>query len=652
MQSSGCIALLAVSLATGVSVSAPTPAAAANFFERLFAPPSRERPPLYDSNVRGPAYGYESQRGYYGNGGGYPYGTQPRPNVGQETTPPPRPVAKVAAPKYYTYKPDKPTVATLDKLTDPVTTASVTADGSPSLGDNPFEELRRYLSDIRIRALPEVIAALKAHYSAKPHFIWVSGSAPNGKAKAVVAVLADAASVGLDPQDYKVDVPSDGYDMNDPAARQKSLMRFEMQLSAAALTYDLDAQRGRVAADRISGYHDLPRKKVDLEAALSTIESNADAASWLADQNPKGPQFKELEAELAKLRAAGPSEQVKIDPATLVRPGGSSAELPNVVQAIRLYASDDLKSKFSDTLANYAGSTDYSPDLVSLVKAFQKEKGLGTDGVIGKNTIAAMTGFSNADKIDKVVLAMERARWLPGVLPAERVFVNEAAFDATYFKDDRPQISTRVIVGQKSHQTYFFSDEIETVEFNPYWGVPQSIIINEMLPKLRQNPNYLDRMGYQLEYHGKDISSTSVNWNQIGSTKAFSVRQPPGQDNALGQLKILFPNSHAIYLHDTPTKSLFKQSVRDFSHGCVRMQDPRGMAAEVLGVSRQKVADYINSGKNQGVDVPHKIPVFLAYFTAWPGADGKVQFYGDVYDRDMYLDRAIAATEDARHAEG
>ncbi len=105
-------------------------------------------------------------------------------------------------------------------------------------------------------------------------------------------------------------------------------------------------------------------------------------------------------------------------------------------------------------------------------------------------------------------------------------------------------------------------------------------------------------------------------------------------------------------MHDTPTKSLFKNSVRDFSHGCVRMQDPRGMAAEVLGVSRQKVADYINSGKNQGVDVPHKIPVFLAYFTAWPNADGQVQFYRDIYNRDMYLDRAIATTEGERHAEG
>lgn len=493
---------------------------------------------------------------------------------------------------------------------------------------------------------------LKSHYSADPHFIWVSGSAPNEKAKAVIAVLNNAAAVGLDPQDYQVDPPADGYDTGDPVARQKALMRFEMQLSAAVLTYALDATRGRVAPDRISGYHDMPRKTVDLVAALKTLETSTDAATWLQHRNPQGSQFQELKAELAKLRAADPGEVVKIADGTLIHPGQSNPELPNVVKAIKLRASDALKTKFADTLNNYAGSTSYTPDLVSLVKAFQKENNLGTDGVIGKNTIAAMTGFSNADKINKVVLAMERARWLPGVLPGQRVFVNEAAFEAAYFDDNQQKLATKVIVGKKNHQTYFFSNEIQLVEFNPYWGVPQSIIINEMLPKLRRNPAYLNRMGYQLYYKGKAISSTSVNWNDISSTKAFAVRQPPGEDNALGQLKILFPNKHAIYMHDTPTKSLFKRSVRDFSHGCVRMQDPRGMAAEVLGISREKVADYIKTGKNQGVDLKHKIPVYLTYFTAWPNADGKVKFYNDIYDRDMYLNRAIDSTEAVRHAEG
>ncbi len=151
----------------------------------------------------------------------------------------------------------------------------------------------------------------------------------------------------------------------------------------------------------------------------------------------------------------------------------------------------------------------------------------------------------------------------------------------------------RVVVGQKSNQTYFFSDTIETVEYNPYWGVPHSIIVNEMLPKLYEDPAYLDDIGYEVTTaSGAPISSTAVDWHAVALKKLpINVRQRPGDDNALGELKILFPNSHAIYMHDTPSKRLFQRDSRAFSHGCVRLEDPRAMAAAVLG----KPVDYIAS---------------------------------------------------------
>lgn len=642
--------LLATALAAGVSVMPARPANAANFFEQLFGASSQERHYGERYNQRGPSYGYGQRR--YGDGY-YPPAPEAQYAPNARYAPAPKPLPKVTGPKYYTYRPDELKLVSFDNLTDPVTTGSLSKNGLPGLSIDPFDEARHYLSDVKLRALPEVAAAVKAHYSADPEFIWVSGSSINGKAKSVLDVLADAASVGLEPDDYKVTIPDDAFDLSDMADRQRALMQFEMDLSAAALTYTLDATRGRVDPNRISGYHDLPRKKVDLEAALAQMEKADDAGTWLVQQNPQGEQFQELKAELARLKAAdAAAPSVEIADGTFVRPGESSPEIANIVAAIQQRASDTLKSDFETTFLSYDKSDSYSPDLVSLVKAFQKENGLSADGVIGSNTIAAMTGFSNADKINQVVLSMERARWLPGVLPAQRVFINEPAFEVYYVADNEQKLKTRVVVGQKNHQTYFFSDQIETVEFNPYWGVPQSIIINEMLPKLRRDPSYLDRMGYQLEYKGQDVSSSSFNWNTIGSTKAFSVRQPPGDDNALGELKILFPNKHAIYLHDTPSKSLFNKVVRDFSHGCVRMQDPRGMAAAVLGISREKVADYIATGQNQGVAVPQKIPVFAAYFTAWPNAEGKVEYFRDIYDRDTYLNRALASTEAERHAAG
>lgn len=636
--------LLAAALAAGTTFAPVQPAHAAGFFNALFGVRSPRETGYGRGYYRDQGYG-NGQRGY---GRGY-YPPAPQSSEPAYTEPAPLPEAKTH--EYFTYKPDAMEVVSLASLIDPVTTASVAQDGSAPMAADPFGEARAYLGDVSIRAVQGVGEAVKAYYSTNPHYIWVSGSSVNERAHSVLAVLQDAAAVGLDPADYKVDVPADSFDMADMASRQKELIRFEMNLSAAVLTYALDAKRGRIAPDRISDYYDLPRKKVDLKADLEQVATAGDAGEWLKGQNPQGKQFQDLKAELARLRAADVTPQVTVAEGTFVRPGGTSPEMPNIVKAIEAKASDTLKTDFADTLATYQQSEDYTPDLVKLVRAFQKEKGLSPDGIIGSGTVSALSSLTNAGKIERVVDAMEQARWLPGTLPAQRVFINEAAFEATYFENNEPKLVTKAIVGQTNHQTNFFSDQIETVEFNPYWGVPQSIIIREMLPKLRRDPTYLDRLGYQLQYKGKDVSSSEFNWNTISSTKAFSVRQPPGEDNALGQLKILFPNKHAIYMHDTPAKSLFKKQVRDFSHGCVRLQDPRGMAAAVLGISRDKVDQYIATGQNQGVSVPTKIPVFVAYFTAWPDATGTVHYYNDIYDRDTYLQRAIKATEAERHPE-
>jgi murein L,D-transpeptidase YcbB/YkuD len=200
-------------------------------------------------------------------------------------------------------------------------------------------------------------------------------------------------------------------------------------------------------------------------------------------------------------------------------------------------------------------------------------------------------------------------------------------------------------VGGKNTQTYFFQDQIETVEFNPYWGVPRSIIINEMLPKLRQNPGYLDQNGYEVSIKGQTVSSSSIDWRQ---TNAVDVRQPPGQGNALGELKILFPNTHSIYMHDTPQKSFFSKDMRALSHGCVRLAEPRKMAAAVLGLTEADIASRIAGGKNKQASVTQPIPVYVSYFTAWPNKDGAVDYFDDVYERDTYTKRAFDAIKKSR----
>lgn len=564
-----------------------------------------------------------------------------------------RPAPKVSSPRYYTYKAEPMRrIQAAARATDPVVTGSVQNGDLPPMLRAPLTDTRQYLAEVSASATGDVAKAVEGYYGVNGKFIWIEGTGVNAQAKSVMAVLADAASVGLDPRDYAVEVPADDFDRADMTARDRALVDFEVRLTSAALTYIQDTVRGRIDPNKISGYHDFKRKTVNLAGKLKVIASSHDAAAFLKSQNPSSPEFLALAKELATLRAQnGDEPRVEIAPGTLLKPGIANPELANVVAGIRQKGSDALKSEHSATLAAYQGTPEYTPELVSLVEGFQKENGLKADGIVGKASIRLLVGGdTTADRIHKLEVAMEQARWLPADLGSRYVFINQPAFMVYYHDQNKEQFSMRVVVGSKSNQTYFFQDEIQTVEFNPYWGVPQSIIINEMLPKLRSDPGYLDRLGYQVEVGGRAVSSYDVNWN--GSTAGISVRQPPSDDNALGELKILFPNSHAIYMHDTPSKSFFARDQRALSHGCVRLADPRRMAAAVLNTSVDDIAKQIAGGRNKGVQVPQRIPVYVAYFTAWPNKDGKVEYFDDVYERDMYMDRAFEATRAARQAEG
>jgi len=500
----------------------------------------------------------------------------------------PMPQVHVSNPTFYDYKPDALKPVSLDKLCTPpapaqppvagtagpeTTGAAVADDQAPS----SFAQACASLAGASLRMLPEVSRAVAAWYGAHPALVWSDGNGVSAKALAAIAVLNASGVVGLDPADYRVETPN--LDGLDDQARQAALLRFDVALSAKALTYVLDAQRGRVDPDRISGYHDLPRKTVDLAAAMSTMTGDGDVAHWLQAQNPDNAQFKALVAELARLRADGPAPEP--------RHSGKS------------------RHKHRD---------------------------------------------SAADKIAKVEMSLERLRWLPQQFGDRYVFLNQPAFEVTYFNGNDKPLSMRAVVGRPDAQTYFFVDHIKDVQYNPYWNVPRSIVVNEMLPKLYRDGSYLDDHGYEvLNQRGRQIASNSVDWAAFAKNAAsVEVRQPPGRRNALGLVKIEFPNKHAIYMHDTPEKSFFTRDMRALSHGCVRLQHPKEMAAALLGKSVGYVEKQIARGENASERVGADIPVYLAYFTAWPDPDGAVRYYGDVYDRDAHLKTALEKTEAAR----
>jgi len=486
------------------------------------------------------------------------------------------PTVRVSNPDFFTYVPDKLTNVALGSVCEfkpasnggaennkPQESSASDVPATPASGSSSasvFAQACAASPAISMRMMPQVGEAIARHYSKNPQLIWSDQGGINGKAQAAIASLAASDSVGLDPADYRVALPE--LQSANTGDTPLALMRFELALSAKVLTYVLDATRGRIDPNRLSGYHDLPRKTVDLLDALATIAQSSDITAYLESRNPDNLQVRALVAELARQRGQDPQ--------------GSAAKLR---------------------------------------------------------------------------FALEQLRWLPGELGTRYVFLNQPAFEVSYFNGAGAPLTMRAIVGKPNAQTYFFTDRIKEITYNPYWNVPRSIVINEMLPKLWRDPSYLDRLGYEVSNsRGREVASNSVDWAAVATQQtSIDVRQPPGRGNALGRLKIDFPNKHAIYMHDTNQKHLFAREQRALSHGCVRLERPNEMAAALLGTRLVDVERKIATGDTRTERVTGDVPVYLAYFTAWPDAEGKVHYYKDVYGRDTYLAQAIAKTREARN---
>lgn len=495
------------------------------------------------------------------------------------------------------------------------------------------------LAAYELYAEKAVAEAIVAHYSAHPQMIWVDEDEPAPAASEALAILAEAGRHGLDPADYAVSPPA--------SADIEALARFEMALSARVLRYVRDVHGGRVDPNRISGYHHFEAKPFDPEAVLAELADSGEVSAFLRAKAPQNAHYRALQVELDALRALD-DDEIVVAPGTFIRPGESDSELPKLLTLIERQADPAFLETHGATLTLHAGDELYSNELVPVIKAAQEARGLRPDGVVGPRTVAAIAGESKAARIAKVELALERLRWLPSEFGDRYVFLNASAASASYFENGHEALSMRTIVGDNDTQTYFFQDEITYVEFHPYWGVPRSIIVNKYLPKLYRDPAYFDKIGYEVtDQSGRRIPSAAIDWPRYGANIPFNVRQLPGPSNALGELKIMFPNKHAIYMHDTPDTHLFSRDNRALSNGCVRLEDPRAMAAAVLGWEREKVAARLE-GSNSRSTLDESMPVYVAYFTAWPQESGEIGYFPDIYDRDVKLRAAIDRIEAVR----
>lgn len=373
-----------------------------------------------------------------------------------------------------------------------------------------------------------------------------------------------------------------------------------------------------------------PRKRIDYVDTYLRMRNGLSAKNALHVSNPEYYRLQHAYAQLRKNGNSAKKGQV-IVPNVKMKMGASS----KAVQTLRL------------RLGVSPGNT-YDAELKQAVRKFQKNNGLSADGIVGARTIAKLNegNLSNAVKLRTLKINMERARWQNLPQNSPYIWVNIPAFNMAIRESDKTLFTSNVIVGKSKRKTPIFSDLLEYVVLNPYWNVPKTIFKEDKLPVLQRNPNAFKGMQVVSRASGKIISPSAVNWSNGG--EGYHLRQKPGPSNPLGRMKFLFPNRHAIYLHDTPKKYLFKKSVRTFSSGCVRVERAMDLASFLLehkGYNQSKIKSTWKGNKERWLNVKQSLgyPVHLSYFTAWANSKGRVRYSSDIYGYDDKMNQAYEA---------
>lgn len=467
-------------------------------------------------------------------------------------------------------------------------------------------------------------AAVEKFYGARDFApVWTQGGSLTAAAKGVIARLKDAASEGLNPADYPVpDFAA--------ATTPDALADAELKLTAGMFDYARHAQSGRMHWSQVSGDILYPEHPVDPGEVLAKVTTATDASAALDSYNPPHKLYKELKAKLAELRGqgSGPVIEIADGPALKYTPAGKK-QTEIVVEDPRV---PQLRAKLG--LAENASDTRYDAAVAEAVRKFQTGAELKPTGILDDKTVKALNTPKRDKQIDVVLVNMERWRWLPRDLgtPAlgdAYVILNIPDFTLKVMQRGQQVWTTRVVTGKPgSHATPLLTETMKYITVNPTWNVPPSIVYNEYLPALQQDPTVLQRMGLKLEQ------------NRDGSVH---ISQPPGEANALGRIRFNFPNKFLVYQHDTPDKHLFARDERAFSHGCMRVQNPDQYASVLLNIAmpgEKYTPERVRSmyGKSEiDLKFPTPIPVNITYQTAFVDDAGKLQFRKDVYGRDATM---------------
>jgi L,D-transpeptidase YcbB len=520
--------------------------------------------------------------------------------------------------------------------------ASAEIDHSREIIREKIEQLRLFKSlKIAEASVASTIVVPDFYERREFQLAWVKQTSIDDLWRAIREAEAD----GLDPRDYHLaalDRLRRALETS-PTPTPAMLADFDILLTDALVRLGYHLMFGKVDPERLDPSWNMSRDIIGFEPAL-VIQRALDSDSLYHAIDREKPQhtfYTELKAALATYRAikaAGGWPQ--IPPGPPLKLGMHDERVP--VLRRRLSLTDDLASRFADH------SRLFDAPLAEAIKAFQRRHGLADDGTVGRETLAALN-VPVEERIQQLRVNLERGRWVLHNLESTFIVVNVAGYHSYYVKDGQIVWQGRAQVGRPYRQTPTFKSEMTYLVFNPTWTVPPTILAQDYLPYLKRDSGYAQRRGLKvIDRTGRVVDPGQVDWVRYSANHSpYLLRQDPGPRNALGRVKFIFPNDHAVYLHDTPNQKLFDRSERAFSSGCIRVENALELARLLLSDEaqwhRQAIDKVIESKKTRTVFLPEPIPVLLLYWTAWIGSDGRVNFRHDLYERDKLVQKGLAS---------